>query len=52
MDWLVSMDVEVRIPARYGSLALFHAQSTNEDDEPHATDLREQIDEAMKRRQP
>jgi|GEM_PF-4614638 len=49
MDWLVSKCVEVREPLRYGSAAIFHAQAiTDEEDDHHATKLREQIDEAMR----
>jgi len=49
MDWLVSMNVEVRKPALYGSHKLFTAQTiSDEEDEQHHTSLREQIDEERK----
>lgn len=49
MDWLVSKTVNVREPQRYGSRDLFWSQATtDEEDEHHATLLREQIDAAMK----
>lgn len=48
MDWLVAHHVTVRKPLRYGSEAMFTAQTiTDEEDEYHATKLREQIDAAM-----
>jgi hypothetical protein len=47
MDWLVSKAVEVRDPLRHGSRAMFHAQTASDEDEPHRTTLREQIDAAM-----
>lgn len=48
MDWLVSHHVTVRKPLRYGSEAMFTAQTvTDEEDDYHATKLREQIDAAM-----
>lgn len=47
MDWLVSKAVEVRDPLRHGSRAMFHAQTVNDEDEPHRTTLREQVDAAM-----
>ena len=48
MDWLVGKAVEVRKPAVYGSFELFHAQSVSDADEPYATSLRQQIDQAMR----
>lgn len=48
MDWLVSKTVNVREPMVYGSHSLFWSQTiTDEDDDYHATKLREQIDAAM-----
>ncbi|HFZ2314055.1 hypothetical protein [Salmonella enterica] len=48
MDWLVSKTVNVREPMVYGSHSLFWSQTiTDEEDDYHATKLREQIDEAM-----
>ena len=48
MDWLVSKTVDVREPMVYGSHSLFWSQTiTDEEDDFHATKLREQIDEAM-----
>lgn len=48
MDWLVSKTVDVREPMVYGSHSLFWSQTiTDEDDDYHATKLREQIDAAM-----
>lgn len=48
MDWLVSKTVNVREPMVYGSHSLFWSQAiTDENDEYHATKLREQIDAAM-----
>lgn len=48
MDWLVSKTVDVREPMVYGSHSLFWSQTiTDEEDEYHATKLREQIDAAM-----
>ncbi|MDU6923635.1 hypothetical protein [Franconibacter helveticus] len=48
MDWLVSKTVNVREPLVYGSRDLFWSQTiTDEEDEKHATKLREQIDAAM-----
>ncbi|MER3009162.1 hypothetical protein ABTW51_09195 [Serratia nematodiphila] len=48
MDWLVAHHVTVRKPLRYGSEAMFTAQTiTDEEDDYHATKLREQIDAAM-----
>lgn len=48
MDWLVAHHVAVRKPLRYGSEAMFTAQTiTDEEDDYHATKLREQIDAAM-----
>lgn len=41
------MHVAVRTPLLYGSHALFTAQADSDDDEPHHTTLREQIDAAM-----
>ena len=44
----MSRHVEVRTPLLYGSKALFIAQTTSdEEDEKHATSLREQIDMEM-----
>lgn len=49
LDWLVAHHVEVRKPLLYGSEKFFTAQTlTDEEDDYHATSLREQIDEAMK----
>ncbi|EKH6496348.1 MULTISPECIES: hypothetical protein [Enterobacterales] len=49
MNWLVAHHVAVRKPLRYGSEAMFTAQTiTDEEDDHHATKLREQIDAAMK----
>ena len=49
MDWLVSQHVEVRTPLVYGSRANFVAQQlSDEEDEVHRTDLREQIDRALR----
>ena len=49
MDWLVSMCVEVREPLRYGSAPVFHAVAvTDEEDDYHATTLREQIDAILR----
>lgn len=48
MDWLVSKTVDVREPMVYGSHSLFWSQAiTDEEDDYHATKLREQIDAAM-----
>ncbi|EIV8704488.1 hypothetical protein MA587_002639 [Escherichia coli] len=48
MDWLVSKTVNVREPMVYGSHSLFWSQTiTDEEDDYHATKLREQIDAAM-----
>lgn len=48
MDWLVSKTVDVREPMFYGSHSLFWSQTiTDEEDDYHATKLREQIDAAM-----
>lgn len=48
MDWLVAHYVAVRKPLLYGSEAMFTAQTiTDEEDDYHATSLREQIDAAM-----
>lgn len=48
MDWLVSKTVDVREPMVYGSHSLFWSQTiTDEEDDYHATKLREQIDAAM-----
>lgn len=48
MDWLVSKTVDVREPMVYGSHSLFWSQTiTDEEDDHHATKLREQIDAAM-----
>ena len=48
MDWLVSKTVDVREPMVYGSHSLFWSQTiSNEEDDYHATKLREQIDAAM-----
>lgn len=48
MDWLVSKTVDVREPMVYGSQSIFWSQTiTDEEDEYHATKLREQIDAAM-----
>lgn len=48
MDWLVSKTVDVREPMVYGSYSLFWSQTiTDEEDDYHATKLREQIDAAM-----
>ncbi len=48
MDWLVSKTVDVREPMVYGSHSIFWSQTiTDEDDDYHATKLREQIDAAM-----
>lgn len=53
MDWLVSKTVNVREPMVYGSHSLFWSQTiTDEEDDYHATKLREQIDEAMAAKQP
>lgn len=50
MDWLVSMCVEVRKPLRYGSEHVFHAvATTDEEDDYHATTLREQIDAILRK---
>lgn len=52
MDWLVSKTVDVREPMVYGSHSLFWSQTiTDEEDEYHATKLREQIDAAMEAEQ-
>lgn len=52
MDWLVSKTVDVREPMVYGSHSLFWSQAiTDEEDEYHATKLREQIDAAMEAEQ-
>jgi len=49
MDWLVSKAVNVREPLPYGSHNIFWSQQTSDDcDENYATDLREQIDSAMR----
>lgn len=48
MDWLVSKTVDVREPMVYGSHSIFWSKTiTDEDDDYHATKLREQIDAAM-----
>ena len=48
MNWLVEHDVEVRDPRLHGSVHLFTAQTTSdEEDDFHRTSLREQIDAAM-----
>lgn len=48
MDWLVSKTVDVREPMVYGSHSLFWSQTiSDEEDDYHATKLREQIDAAM-----
>ena len=47
MDWLCSMTVEVREPMIYGSHHMFYSQCDSDDDEPHHTRLRAQIDSAM-----
>ena len=48
MDWLVSKTVDVREPMVYGSHSIFWSHTiTDEDDDYHATKLREQIDAAM-----
>jgi len=48
LDWLVAHAVEVRDPMLHGSVHLFTAQTTSdEEDEFHRTSLREQIDAAM-----
>lgn len=48
MDWLVSKTVDVREPMVYGIHSIFWSQTiTDEDDDYHATKLREQIDAAM-----
>lgn len=48
MDWLVSKTVDVREPMVYGSHSIFWSQTTtDEEDDYHATKLREQIDAAM-----
>lgn len=47
MNWLVSQNVEVRIPMLYGSHARFVAQCDSDDCEEYHTTLREQIDAAM-----
>lgn len=48
MDWLVSKTVNVREPLRYGSRHLFWSEAvTDEEDDHHATLLREQIDTAI-----
>ncbi len=48
MDWLVSKTIDVREPMAYGSHSLFWSQTiTDEEDDFHATKLREQIDAAM-----
>ena len=48
MDWLVSKTIDVREPMVYGSHSIFWSQTiTDEDDDYHATKLREQIDAAM-----
>ncbi|MDU2535917.1 MAG: DUF551 domain-containing protein [Enterobacter hormaechei] len=48
MDWLVSKTVDVRELMVYGSHSLFWSQTiTDEEDDYHATKLREQIDAAM-----
>lgn len=48
MDWLASKTVDVREPMVYGSHSLFWSQTiTDEEDDYHATKLREQIDAAM-----
>ncbi|WP_230858087.1 hypothetical protein [Enterobacter hormaechei] len=52
MDWLVSKTVDVREPMFYGSHSLFWSQTiTDEEDDYHATKLREQIDAAMEAEQ-
>lgn len=52
MDWLVSKTVDVREPMVYGSHSLFWSQTiTDEEDDYHATKLREQIDAAMEAEQ-
>ncbi|HDR2893450.1 TPA: hypothetical protein I4G69_004365 [Enterobacter asburiae] len=48
MDWLVSKTVNVREPLVYGSHNILWSQAiTDEQDDHHATKLREQIDAAM-----
>jgi hypothetical protein len=48
MDWLVSMDVEVRTPMLHGSRELFTAQTvTDEEGQYYRTSLRAQIDAAI-----
>lgn len=47
MDWLCSMVVDVREPLVYGSHSVFWSQRFSDDDEPHRTTLREQIDAAI-----
>ncbi|MEO3287233.1 hypothetical protein ABHD38_25180 [Enterobacter cloacae] len=48
MDWLVSKTVDVREPMVYGSYSIFWSQTTtDQEDDYHATKLREQIDAAM-----
>jgi|GEM_PF-3373279 len=48
MDWLVSKKVNVREPLVYGSHNIFWSQAiTDDQDEHHATALREQIDAAI-----
>lgn len=48
MDWLVSKTVNVREPRLYGSHHIFWSQRlTDEEDDYHATSLREQIDAEM-----
>lgn len=47
MDWLCSKTVEVRDPMVYGSHHMFYSQCDSDDDEPHHTRLRAQIDAAI-----
>lgn len=48
MEWLVSKTIDVREPMVYGSHSILWSQTiTDEDDDYHATKLREQIDAAM-----
>ncbi len=49
MEFLVRHHVDVRTPLRYGSHELFIAQATNDDDEPHRTNLREVIDSYLRK---
>lgn len=47
MDWLVSKTVNVREPLRYGSRDLFWSEAVTDEEDDHATLLREQIDAAV-----